>query len=254
MAALDAFSNEAKPLGLEVSWTKTKVQEFGDLLGEPVQSVRACGEDIEVTESFTYLGSVVHNSGLSDHEVSRRIGLAAGVMNSLNKSIWRCRYLCRRTKLRVFKALIMPVLLYGSETWTLSCALEARLEAFCNRSLRQIMGYCWRDHVSNQRLHRETGTGPVICTIRDRQLRLYGHLARFPQDDPAHQVVSVRDNPGWRRPVGRPRKSWLGQIDQTCREELEMGRVPAWRLAMRDPLRWKRRVDAAMRPRRRQPP
>ena len=53
VAALDAFSNEAKPLGLEVSWTKTKVQEFGDLLGEPVQSVRACGEDIEVTESFT---------------------------------------------------------------------------------------------------------------------------------------------------------------------------------------------------------
>ncbi|XP_069971442.1 uncharacterized protein [Penaeus vannamei] len=38
VAALDAFSNEAKPLGLEVSWTKTKVQEFGDLLGEPVQS------------------------------------------------------------------------------------------------------------------------------------------------------------------------------------------------------------------------
>ncbi|XP_069972443.1 uncharacterized protein [Penaeus vannamei] len=55
VAALDAFSNEAKPLGLEVSWTKTKVQEFGYLLREPVQSVRACGEDIEVTENFTYL-------------------------------------------------------------------------------------------------------------------------------------------------------------------------------------------------------
>ncbi|XP_069994147.1 uncharacterized protein [Penaeus vannamei] len=66
-----------------------------------------------------------------------------GVMNSLDKSIWRCRYLCRRNKLGVFKALIVPVLLYGSETWTLSCALE-----------------------------------------------LYGHLARFPQDDAAHQVVS----------------------------------------------------------------
>ena len=63
-------------------WTKTKIQDFGDILGEPVQSVRACGEDIEVSESFTYLGSAVHNSGLSDHEVSRRIGLAAGVINS----------------------------------------------------------------------------------------------------------------------------------------------------------------------------
>ncbi|XP_069970674.1 uncharacterized protein [Penaeus vannamei] len=75
------------------------------------------------------------------------------------------------------------------------------------------MGYSWRDHEFNQ---------PVTCTIRDRQLGLYGHLARFPQDDPAHQVISVRDTPGWRRPVGRPRRSWLGQINQTCREELEM--------------------------------
>ena len=251
VAALDAFCNEAKPLGLKVSWTKTKIQDFGGLLGEPEpQSIRACGEDIEVTQKFTYLGCVVHNSGLSDQDVNRRIGLAAGVMNSLDKSIWRSRHLCRGTKLRVFRALVLPVLLYGSETWTLSCALEARLDAFCNRSLRRIMGYRWEDFVSNDRLHRETGVGPVTHTIRDRQLRLYGHLARLPEVDPAHRVVSTRDNPGWRRLVGRPRKSWLGQIDQTCQKEVEMGRAPAWRLARRNPRRWKQKVDAAMRPRR----
>ncbi|XP_069972230.1 uncharacterized protein [Penaeus vannamei] len=112
-------------------------------------------------------------------------------MNSLDKCNWRCRYLCRRTKLHVFTALIMPVLLYDSETWISSCALESRLHAFCNRSLRRIMGYSWRDHVSNQRLYHEAGTGSISCTIRDRQLRLYGHLAHFLQDDPAHQVVSA---------------------------------------------------------------
>ncbi|XP_069986272.1 uncharacterized protein [Penaeus vannamei] len=48
------------------------------ILGEPVQSIRVCFEDVEVTESFTYLGSaVLHVSGLSDQEASRRIGLAA---------------------------------------------------------------------------------------------------------------------------------------------------------------------------------
>ncbi|XP_069979447.1 uncharacterized protein [Penaeus vannamei] len=150
-----------------------RVIDFEDLLGEPVQSVRARGEDLEVTESFTYLDSVVHNSGLSDQEVTRQIGLKAGVMNSLNKSSWRCRHLCRGTKLRLVKYLIMPVLLYSSETWTLSCALEFRLDAFCNRSWRRIMGYCLQDHVSNL----ETGIGSVICTICDRQLRLYSHLS-----------------------------------------------------------------------------
>ncbi|XP_069993543.1 uncharacterized protein [Penaeus vannamei] len=108
VVALNAFSNEAKSFDLEVSWTKTKIQDLGDLL-QPVQLVRACGTDIEVTESFTYLGSVVHNSGLSDQEISRLIGLTKRVMNSHDKSIWRCR----RTKLRVFKVLIVPVLLYG---------------------------------------------------------------------------------------------------------------------------------------------
>lgn len=94
---------------------------------------------------------------LGCQDVSRWIGLASGVMNSLEKNIWR--YLCRRTKQQVFKALIIPVLLYGSETWKLFCALESHLNAFCNRSLCQIIGYSWRVHISNQQLHCETGTG-----------------------------------------------------------------------------------------------
>lgn len=75
--ALDArtSSNEAKPLGLQVSWTKTRIQD----LGVPVQSVHACG--------FTYLGSVVHDAGLLDQEVSRHIGLAASAVNLINKNL-----------------------------------------------------------------------------------------------------------------------------------------------------------------------
>ncbi|KAG0716601.1 LINE-1 reverse transcriptase [Chionoecetes opilio] len=138
--ALEALHEEAKPLGLEVSWLKTKVQVFGDLLDEAVQSVHACDEDIEILESFTYLGSAVHNDGGSRQEVLRRIGIAHGVMDSLSGSIWRCRYLCRRTKIRIFKSLVIPVLLYGCETWTLNSDLKRRINAFGNKCLRRIMG------------------------------------------------------------------------------------------------------------------
>ena len=89
--ALEALNEEVKHLGLKVSWAKTKVQVFGGMLDETVQSVHACGEDIEILKNFTYLGSVVHNDGESTQEVTRRIGLAHGVMDSLNTSIWRCR-------------------------------------------------------------------------------------------------------------------------------------------------------------------
>ena len=246
--ALETLHEETKPLGLQVSWTKTKVQVFGGLLDETVQSVHACGEDIEILESFTYLGSVVHNSGGSRHEVLRRIGLAHGVMDSLNMSIWRCRYLCRRTKIRIFKSLVLPVLLYGCETWTLNSDLKRRIDAFGNKCLRRIMGYRWYDYVSNQRLLRETDSRPITCIVRERQLRLYGHVARYPEVDPAHRVVSVRDNPVWRRPRGRPQLSWLGQVDESCQELLRMGRGPAWRLARRNPRVWRRRVGDATRP------
>ena len=106
--ALEALHEEVKPLGLKVSWAKTKVQVFGGVLDETVQSVHACGEDIEILKSFTYL--VVHNDGGSSQEVTRRIGLAHGVMNSLNTSIWRCRYLCRLTKIRIFQVAGDPCL------------------------------------------------------------------------------------------------------------------------------------------------
>ncbi len=201
-----------------------------------------CGEDIDILEDFTYLGSVVQNSGGSGHEVFRQIGLAHAVMNALDTSIWHCRYLCSRTKIRIFWSLVLSVLLYGCETWTVTGGLKRQIKGFGNKFLRRIIGYCWFDHVTNQRLLHETGLRPIACTIRQRQLRLYGHVARFPEVDPAYQAVFERDNPGWKRPRGRPQSSWLGKVDESCWDILGMGRWPACRLAWRHPREWRRRV------------
>ena len=52
----------------------------------------------------------------------------------------------------------------------------------------------------------------VPCIVRERQLRPYGHVARFPDADPAHQILSARKSREWSRPMGRPRASWLQQV------------------------------------------
>ena len=245
--ALEALHEEAEPLGLRVSWMKTKIQAFGDLLDEAVHSVQVCGEDIEVLDKFTYLGSVIHKDGGSSKDVTRRIGLTSGVMNSLDKSIWRCRYLCRRTKVRIFKTLVIPVLLYGCETWTLNSELKRRINSFGTKCLRRIMGYRWFDYVSNQRLLHETDSRHISCMVRERQLRLYGHVVRLPDSDPAHQVVSVQDNPEWRRNPGRPRDTWLRKVYLSSEELLGVDRAEAWRLSRGDPREWSRRVSEATR-------
>jgi hypothetical protein len=245
-SALETLSEEAEPLGLRVSWIKTKVQVFVDLLDAAVQSVPACGENVEVVERFTYLGSDIHVSGSSAAEIGRRIGRACGVMDSLDKGVWRSRYLCKRTKVRVFRSLVLPVLLYGCETWTVTGDLGRRLNSFGTISLRRILGYRWFDFMSNERVLHEAGMRSVTCIIRERQLRSFGHVARFPEADPAHQIISSRDPVGWRRPPGRPRTTWLRQVDRYCRE-MGLGKASAWGISRRRPQEYRRRVDAATR-------
>ena len=68
--------------------------------------------------------------------------------------------------------------------------------------------------MSNERLLRETQMRFVTCIVCEHQLRMYGHVARFPDADPAHQILSARESREWSRPLGRPHASWLQQIDK----------------------------------------
>ena len=165
----------------------------------------------------------------------------------MHHGVWCCRYLCRRTKVQVFRSLVLPILLYGCETWTLSRDLRRRLNSFA-RSPWRILGYCWSDFVSNEQLLRETQIRFVTCIVREhqRQLRLYGHVARFPDADPPHQILSVREPREWRRPMRRPRASWLQQVDRHLKE-MGMGQASAWGMARRRLLEYWRKVDAATR-------
>jgi len=105
--------------------------------------------------------------------------------------------------------------------------LIRRLDSIGSRSLQRILGYRWSDFVSNVRLLRETQIRFVTCIVRQRQLRLYGHVARFPDADPAHQILSPREPREWRRPMGRPHALWLQQVDQHLME-MGMGLASAW--------------------------
>ena len=68
----------------------------------------------------------------------------------------------------------------------------------------------------------------VTYIVSEHQLRLYGHVAHFPHADPAQQILSAREPRGWRRPKGRPRASWLQQVDWHLKEK-GMDQASAWR-------------------------
>ena len=62
LGALEVLNEESEPLGLRVSWVKTKIQAFNDILDAAILSVPVCGANVEVTERFTCLGSEIHFS------------------------------------------------------------------------------------------------------------------------------------------------------------------------------------------------
>jgi len=76
LGALEVLNEESEPLGLRFSWVKTKILAFNDIFDAAVLSVPVSGEDVEVVESFTYLGSDIHVSAGCESGVNRRLGLA----------------------------------------------------------------------------------------------------------------------------------------------------------------------------------
>ena len=77
------------------------------------------GQDIENVNEFVYLGAKVCNEGAGMKDLKNRLSKARGAFNKLKK-VWNSNNILRRTKLRLYKILVVPVLLYGSETWKMS--------------------------------------------------------------------------------------------------------------------------------------
>jgi len=126
---LITFDAAAETMGLHTSRQKTKIQNTGH--GTPPSSVymQASGQTVKALDQFLYLGSAINSDCRSTHEIHRRIGIASGVMGRLS-NVWQQSRLSLATKLRVYNSLVLSVLLYGCETWTILKSDERKLEAF----------------------------------------------------------------------------------------------------------------------------
>ena len=93
-------------------------------------------------------------------------------MSSL-RNIWK-DILSLSTKTRIYQTLVVSVLLYASETWTLLAADVKTLEAFHMKCQRQILRIRWQDHVRNDEVAARTGLRPVMESIRRRREAIFG--------------------------------------------------------------------------------
>jgi hypothetical protein len=129
--------------------------------------------------------------------------------------------LCRNVKVQIYKTIILPVVLCGCETWSVTLREEHRLRVFENRVLRRIFGPK-RDEVGerrklhNKELHILYSFPNIIRQIKSRRMRWAGHVARMGKERNVYRVLVGK--PEGRRPLGRPRHKWENEIRVDLRE------------------------------------
>ncbi|KAL5261077.1 hypothetical protein ACHWQZ_G006957 [Mnemiopsis leidyi] len=164
------------------------------------------GEPVEQVSNFVYLGATISGDGTIDRDLDVRIQKANGAFYQLWK-IWNSRTIKTPTKIRIYKAAVLTILLYGAEVWNTRKKQMKRFEVFHQTSLRRILRIKWFYHVSNEEVLRRAGIKPVETFISAARLRWYGHVVRMPDYRIPKFLLNWKPNYG-KRSRGRPRKDW----------------------------------------------
>ena len=213
-AAFNKFEEESKKLGLVVNEDKTKYFVSTTKEANLGATIVIDNYTFGVVKDFVYLGSSVNIDNNISLEIKRRITLANRCYYGLSRQL-SCRVLSRHTKSTLYKTLILPVLLYGAETWTLSLADEHALGVFERKVLRKIYGpRCeagtWRIRW-NHELYELFGDIDICKRIKIQRLRWLGHVSRMDSNAPARKVFEA-EPAGGRRKRGRPNLRWKDQV------------------------------------------
>ena len=144
---------------IRLNVSKTKIMAIGsDSVEEPLI---IDGNEVESVSKFNFLGPLITKDGSCTQEIRHRLAMARSAMTNMSK-ILAGRGITRTTKVRLVQALIFPIALYASETWTLNKADRNRIAAFEE--------WCWRRTLLKQTIeksiYKDCGEGKVLIRLK----------------------------------------------------------------------------------------
>jgi RNAse (barnase) inhibitor barstar len=234
--------SKGKEIGLQVNEEKTKYLIVSRR--EQVQnSLVVGGFTFERVSNFKYLGVDVNQQANSHEEIKRRI--TAG-----NKSyfalvpVFKSRLISKNTKIRLYKVLIRPIVLYACGAWASTKSDEKRLLLFERKILRRIYGpkrieeniYERRTNAELRAIFNEPN---IVGILKSRRISWAGHVWRA-EGQTVHDVTMWKPNK--KRPIGRPRQRWTDRV----REDLKLLGIREGEQLAKNRELWRGVVEAAM--------
>src|SRR5574341_340593 len=144
---------ESEKVCLKLNIQKRKIMAYG-----PITSWEIDGETVEAVSDFIFGGSKITADGDCSHEIKRHLLLERKVMTNLD-SIFKSRDITSLTKVRLVKAMVFPVVMYGCESWTVKKAERRRIDAFELWCWRRLLRVPWAARRSNQSILKEISPG-----------------------------------------------------------------------------------------------
>ena len=187
----------------------------------------APGATLKQVEKFKYLGVAFTSDGRQDKELDSWIGKASAVMRALHNSVVMKRELSKKAKLSIFKAVFVPILTYGHESWVLTERMRSQVEASEIRFLRRFEGVTLFNKMRSSEIRKYLNIERLLLRLERSQFRWFGHVSGMSQERLHKQALLAKVN--GRRPVGRPRTRWTNYIEDLGWSRLELRPNEWWR-------------------------
>jgi hypothetical protein len=177
------------------------------------QNIRIANESFEKVAKFKYLGMTLINKDIYD-EIKSRLNSGNACYCSVQNRL-SSRLISKNLKIKIYKIVILPVVLCGCETWSVTLREEHRLRIFENRVLRRICGRkrevdgSWRK-LHNDELHSLYSSPNIVRATKSRRMRWAGHVAHMEEARVVYRILVGR--PEGRSPIVRPRHRWEDNI------------------------------------------